>query len=121
MINFFENDYSIPVILGSGTCESNAAELITKCNNKKVHIFSEKLSVLKRVRYTFHKIPKGERLLINALSDFADSVHEYNTPILVYGTSFSDFVANNLLLLESKYITIPVDEVEKYFTKTPKE
>ncbi len=121
MINYFDNDYSIPVILGNGITELKAAKLIGKEQDKEIHIFADKLSFFKRVKYTFHKLPQSKRFLLPALSDFARSTHEYYTPILIYGTDYSDFVSESIDELESMYITIPAGEINKYFDTDPKE
>ena len=121
MINYFDNDYSIPVILGNGTDELKTANLIKKETSKEIHIFANKLSLIKRVKYTFHKLPQSKRLLLTAISDFAGSIHEYYTPILIYGASYADFISKNRDELESMYITIPADEIHKYFENKPKE
>ncbi len=121
MINYFENDYSIPVILGSNVAELNAANIIRKQSKKEIHVFAQKLSLINKARYSFHKLPQGNSLLPIALKDFANSIHEYYTPLLIYGNGFSDFIEENKTELESIYITIPATEIEKYFTNTLKE
>ena len=121
MINYFDNDYSIPVILGNGITELKAAKLISKETDKEIHVFADKLSPIKRLKYTFHKLPQSKRLLLTTISDFAGSIHEYYTPILIYGASYADFISKNRDELESMYITIPTEEIRKYFEINPKE
>ena len=121
MINYFENDYAVPVILGNGIEELNAASVISNRSNKEIYVFADKLSLLKRIKYTFHKLPKSNILTLTALMDFSASLHEYFTPILIYGKDFSEFIENNRSELESIYITVHANEIEKYFTNTQKE
>ena len=121
MINYFENDYSIPVILGNDTDELNAAAIISRHSDKEIHVFADKLSLFKRVRYSFHKLSHSNNFLKSALLDFAASIHEYYTPLLIYGKSFLNFIEQNKTEIESIYIAIPANEVEKYFTNTRKE
>ena len=121
MINYFENDYSIPVILGNIADALKAAQLIRRQGKKEIHIFSEKLSILERSRYTFHKIPRTNRFILASLLDFTNSIHEYFTPLLVYCDSFSDFIEENKAALETRYIIIHANEVKKHLTDKPEE
>lgn len=121
MINYFENDYSIPVILGNCADALKAAYLIRRKGKAEIHIFSEKISIFKRARYTFHKLPRTNRFILVSLFDFTNSIHEYFTPILVYCDSFSDFIEENKSALETRYIIIHAKEVEKHLTDKPEE
>lgn len=112
MINYFENDYSIPVLLGNGTDTLSAAELIRRQGKTEIHIFADRLSVFKRAKYSFHKLPRTNRFIIVSLLDFASSIHEYFTPILIYSDEFSLLIDENRHSLESKYIIIPADEIK---------
>ena len=121
MINYFENDYSIPVILGSDTDALIAADLIRRKGKTEIHLFADRLSILQRAKFSFHKLPRTNRFILLSLLDFANSIHEYFTPILIYCNTFSDFVEENRHTLESRYIVMHVSETEKLFKNNSKE
>ena len=121
MINYFENDYSVPIILGGNTDGFMAADVISRHSDKEIHVFSNHLSIFKKIRFTFHKVPRSLSLLPKSLLDFAGTIHEYYTPILIFSSEYSEFIEENRALLESFYIIIPASEIKQYFSETLKE
>ncbi len=118
-MNFFENEYALPVILG-GTKEAiSVANLLRGNTDASIHIFAQKLSFINRLIYNYHEITSvNDDILLIALNDFVDNIHEYYTPILIFcddeGKCFTEKYFD---ILEQRYIIISSTTTKNYFAQ----
>ncbi len=118
-MNFFENEYAVPVILGSGKSAISVATLLHRDTDLKVHIFASKLSLIDRMLFRFHRIlSESEDILLLSLNDFADTLQDYHTPMLIYcDDTGMAFVERNFDKLEQRYVIISAQAVQNSFLK----
>ncbi len=118
-MNFFENDYAVPVILGGGKEAISTADILRDNTDLKIHIFADRLSCINKLKYRFHKmIPSAEDILLLSLNDFADGMHEYYTPILIFTDARGQaFIEENFDSLEQRYVIISSNTAKNYFSE----
>ncbi len=118
-MNFFENEYTLPVILGGGKEAVSVANTLRGNTDLKIHIFAQKLGFIDKLIYKYHKLTsKDEDILLLTLNDFADSLNELYTPVLIYCDSEGlDFVEKNFALLEQRYVIISAQTTKNFFAK----
>ncbi len=114
-MNYFDNEYAVPIILGNCKETMKIAKILRKSTSLDIHIFARRLSPLKRFQYKFHKITSNEdSIVLLALIDFANNLHEYYTPILIYCSDHdNDFIGSHTLELENLFIIIKTQDIAK--------
>ncbi len=118
-MNFFDNDYALPVFLGADKNAILAADTIRRNTDLKIHFFSRKIPFFYKLIYKYHKIAlQNDDMLLLALNDFADDMSDYYTPILIFsddiGKAFTDKYSHEL---EQRYIIISSKTVQNCFLK----
>ncbi len=118
-MNFFENEYTLPVILGNSREAISVATLLHRDTDLTVHILASKLSFIDRLIFKFHKVyTDNEDILLLALNDLADGFHEYHTPVLIYCDDYGKaFVERHFEHLEQRYVLISSQSTKNFFLK----
>ncbi len=116
-MNFFENEYTIPVILGSSQEGLDLANIIRKKTHLEIHIFGYSLSFFRKLKYRFHKITSNKDITYLSLIKFAECIHEGYSPLLIYCDDMIDFVTQNFSDLESIFIIISAKTAKNFFTE----
>lgn len=115
-MNFFDNEYALPVILGDGSKAIEIANLIRKNTNLEIHIFSHKLSFLDKLKFKFHKLSSNqEDILLMKLSMLAECLHESFTPILIYCDDGLRFIEKHFDDLACMYVIISANTAKNFF------
>ena len=116
MVNYFENDYALPIILGSCKESIDVAKEIQRRTSLDVTVISHKLSFLNKIR--FQHLPltsKQEEIILLALTDYARDAREYSTPILIFCEEHdAEFIEKYRPELEHIYVIIPSREIKFY-------
>lgn len=113
---YHENDYLVPVLLGSEKKIKPFAAAILQHKRARPHLFGNGFSFLTRLRYNCHKIgPSKDIWKLAALCDFADMLDSYYTPALILCCDddkafYRDFCDK----IERRFVVI---EFEKYMQK----
>ena len=117
MVNYFENDMAIPIVLGSCKETIAAARIIQRHTEHKVIVLSKNLSIFNKMRFSHRSITaQSDEIYLLTLRDIAREAYEYSTPLLVYCPEHSrDFISKHANVLESMYVLIPANEIESYF------
>lgn len=116
MLNYFENDLAVPIILGSSKEAIQSASLIKRKTILPVTVLSEKLSAINKIRFSHKKLVSSrDDILLLTLEDIAEETPEFSNPILVYCFEENGFVSRNRSLLEKLYILISTKELKSYF------
>ncbi len=118
-MNFFENEYALPIILGNSKEAISMANLLHRETELKIHIFADKLSFIDRLLFRFHRIAYlNDDILLLSLSDFADSLQEYFMPVLIFCDSMGrSFVEKHFERLEQRYVIISSQSAKNFFLK----
>ncbi len=114
-MDFFENDYALPIILGNCKESIGLAKLIRKKLCREIHIFSNSISFIYKTVFRFHKIPSSrDEIAFFMLSDYAESLHEYYNPILIYCKEHhGEFISKYSNRLADRYILVSTDEIKR--------
>ena len=116
MLNYFENDLAVPIILGNSEDAIKSASLIKRKTILPVTVLSEKLSAFNKIRFIHKKLTSpSDSILLLTLEHIAEEIPEFSNPILIYGFKENGFVSRNRSLLEKLYILISTEELKSYF------
>ena len=118
-MNYFENDYALPVILGSSTEAISVATLLRRESDLKIHIFARKLSLINRLLFKYHKTTsENEDILLLSLIDFSDTVGEYYMPVLILcDETGKAFAEKYFSFLEQRYVIMSAQSTKNSFLK----
>ena len=98
-MNYFENDFALPIILGNSKEAIRAAKTLQKNTDLEIHIIAKNLSIIGRLRFYFHKLySSSDEMILITLEDLAKGFEEYDTPILIYSENeFGGFASGAML------------------------
>ena len=84
-MNYFENEYALPIILGSSKEAILTAKTLQKKTDLEIHVIAKRLSLLNRLRFYFHRLcSDSEDIILMTAEDIARGFDDYYTPILIY-------------------------------------
>ena len=117
-MNFFDNQYLLPVVLGNDDETLKVARILRK-RHFEVHIFSNELAFSHRIRLKYHNTRNTANWLLNIkLSDFIAILHESYTPILIYSQSYEkDFIKQYFSELEKRYVIMSAKTALNYLVE----
>lgn len=117
MVNYFENDQAIPIILGDCKETIAAASIIRKRTDLEVTVLAKRLSLLNKIRFTHRTLTSlKDSILLLTLKDIAERVSEYSTPLLIYCKEHNgELISKYISELEQLYVIIPAEEIKIYF------
>lgn len=112
-MNYLENDFLLPVIIGSDPNCTETAKRIYKSTKIKPHIFSDRFSWYQKLFFKCHKIFSfSHSVLCAELCSFPLRFEEYFTPILIICDERSEnFVKAYSETIESAYITVKAEDL----------
>ncbi len=110
-MDYLDNDFLIPVILGDGKDSSKAAKFVRDVTKIRPFIFSSEFSLLQRISFKCRKLPLSNRLYAEHLCNFAYKISTQYSLLLIYCESYRAFIENNSLDLESRYIAVSFEEI----------
>lgn len=117
-MNFFDNEYALPVVLGDGSKAIEIANLIRKNTNLEIHLFSHKVSLWNKLKFKTHKLSSDkEDISLLKLTVLAECLHESFTPILIYCDDELGFVEKHFDELESMYVIISANTAKNFLQK----
>ena len=117
-MNFFDNEYALPVVLGDGSKAIEIANLIHKNTNLEIHLFSHKVSLWNKLKFKTHKLSSDkEDISLLKLTVLAECLHESFTPILIYCDDELGFVEKHFDELESMYVIISANTAKNFLQK----
>ena len=116
MVNYFENDYALPIILGGCKESIDVAREIKSKTSLEVTVISHKLSFLNKIRFNHLKLTsKQEEIILLTLNDVARDALEYSTPLLIFCEDHdAEFIEKYRSELEQSYVMIPSREIKFY-------
>lgn len=114
-MNYFENDFALPIILGNSKEAIRAAKKLQKKTELEIHVLAKSLSLVGRLRFYFHKLySSSDEIVLITAEDLARGFEEYYTPILIYcEAEFGDLVKRHSDRIEATFITVVASDVEK--------
>lgn len=117
MVNYFENEHAIPIIIGDCKETISAASIIRKQTDLKVTVLSTRLSPLNKIRFAHRKLTSlNEDIILLTLKDIAERINEYSTPLLIYCTKHNtELISKYISELQQLYVIIPAQEIKVYF------
>ncbi len=112
-MNYLENDFLLPVIIGSDKNCTETAKKIYQSTKIKPHIFSDRFSWYQRLFFKCHKIFSFSHLVLCAeLSSFPSRFEEYFTPILIICDERAEKLVHACSeSIESIYITVKAEDL----------
>ena len=118
-MNYFENEFALPIILGNSKEAMRAAKTLQKKTELEIHVITKKLSLLNRLRFYFHKLcSDSDDIFLLTLEDIVRDFEEYYTPVLIYDENeYGDIIARNSHRIEAVFVVIKACDFEKYFAK----
>lgn len=121
-MNYFENEFALPIILGNSKEAIQVAKLLQKKTELEIHIIAEKLSLLNRLRFYFHKLcSDSDDIVLLTAEDIVKGFEEYYTPVLIYDEKkYGNFITKNSERIEASFIVMSACDFEKYFSKDEK-
>ena len=116
-MNYFENDFALPIILGNSKEAIRAAKTLQKNTDLEIHIIAKNLSIIGRLRFYFHKLySSSDEMVLITLEDLAKGFEEYYTPILIYSENeFGGFVQRHSERIDARFITVSASELKGCF------
>ena len=116
-MNYFENDFALPIILGNSKEAIRAARALQKNTDLEIHIIAKNLSLIGRLRFYFHKLySSSDEIVLLTVEDFVKGFEEYYTPILIYSEKeFGGFIQRNTERIDAVFITMSTSDVENCF------
>ncbi len=117
MVNYFENDQAIPIILGNCKEVTDAARIIRRNTNLEVTVLAKRLSFINRIRFRHRVLTSSkENIVLLTLKDIADQTSEYATPLLIYCDKHNgELISRHISELEERYVIILAQEINNYF------
>lgn len=114
-MNYFENDFALPIILGNSKETIKTAKMLQKKTELEIHVLAKSLSLVGRLRFYFHKLySSSDEIVLITAEDLVKDFDEYYTPILIYcEKEFGDLVERNSERIESTFIAVKASDVEK--------
>ena len=121
-MNYFENEFALPIILGNSKESIQVAKLLQKKTELEIHIIAKKLSLLNRLRFYFHKLcSDSDEIILMIAEDILKDSEEYYTPVLIYDKNeYGELIKRNAERVETSFIIMSVYDFEKHFTKEEK-
>lgn len=112
IMNYLENDYLIPVILGDGKAATVAAQYVFSKTGIRPYIFSVKPSFDQRLLFHGRSIPTGsEYATLTELCSFAEKNDSHGSLLLIYTRENKHFVCKYSDEVESRFVTVCADEL----------
>ena len=118
-MNYFENEFALPIILGNSKSALRAAKTLQKRTDLEIHIVGRGLSLLGRLRFYFHKLSSSsDEIVLLTIEDIVKGLDEYYLPILIYcEDDYGSFFAKNKERLESLFVTVNAKDIDNYFPR----
>ena len=111
-MNYLDNDYLIPVILGNDKEAIAAARLVFDKTGIRPYIFSSEFSLEQRLLYRCKKVSAQSQLaLILELCSFSQKHDAQGSPLLIYTDKNRQFVQDHSDDIESRYVTVSAQEL----------
>lgn len=105
IMNWFEHEYLVPVIIGNGKSERALAIDIRKKLGVVPCIFAERFGFGQRFSAICCRVkPMREHTLLTSLCDFAAELEEYKFPILIYSEDSAKFISAHSETLEARFV-----------------
>ena len=102
---YHNNNYLIPILIGSSPRKRALCREIIKVKNAKPHVFASRFTFYDRLFSKCHYYkPDQETWLLSSLLSYADNLDEYYTPALIIDDED-----------DVKFAERFADELEKYF------
>ena len=116
-MNYFENDFALPIILGNSKESIRAAKVLQKNTDLEIHVVAKNLSLIGRLRFYFHKLySSSDEIVLLTVEDLVKRFEEYYTPILIYSEKeFGGFIQRNTERIDAVFITVSASDVENCF------
>ena len=109
-MNYLDNDYLIPVILGGGRAATAAAQYVFNKTGIRPYIFSTDPSIDQRLLFHGRKIPTGsDYAMLSELCSFAEKKDPQGSLLLIYTKENKDFIYDYSDEIESRYITVSAE------------
>ena len=121
-MNYFENEFALPIILGNSKESIQVAKLLQKKTELEIHIIAKKLSLLNMLRFYFHKLcSDSDEIILMIAEDILKDSEEYYTPVLIYDKNeYGELIKRNAERVETSFIIMSVYDFKKHFTKEEK-
>lgn len=121
-MNYFENEFALPIILGNSKEAIRTAKLLQKKTDLEIHIIARKLSVLNKLRFYFHKLcSDSDEIILMIAEDILKDFEEYYTPIIIYDEKeYGEFITNNAERVEASFIIMKACDFENHFVQGTK-
>ncbi len=112
-MDFFENEYAVPVLCGRGGEAAKVLSRIIHTPAQKPHIFSDRFTIRQRLFAVCHRVPAfNSGILCAAICDFAENIDESNTPLFIlYNSETARFSMRYKEKLEGLFIIVDLMDV----------
>ena len=110
-MDYLDNDYLIPTILGGGKQASLAAAVIHERLRLRPYLFATRFSLYQRLFCKCRRIPEGELTALLRLCDLADGIAPEYSPLLIFTREYGDFVLKHSHEIESRYVAVAADVI----------
>ena len=107
-MDYLDNEYSVPVIIGEGNATDRVAVYIFKRMGIRPFIFASKFTLTQRIFCKCRKLPSSSHCILeDALLTLANTADGYYSPLLIYCTKKAEqFVKEHSQIIESAYICV---------------
>ena len=114
-MNYLDNEYSVPVIIGQGKTADRMAVYIFRRTGVRPFIFASKFTLTQHIFGKCRKLASSSNEIIaDALLTFASVADGYYTPLLIYCTQKAEqFIKEYSQSIESAYICVSHKELLK--------
>ncbi len=113
IMDFFENEYAVPVLCGGGVQAAKVLSRIIRTPAQKPHIFSDRFSIRQRLFAVCHRVSLCHPgIVCSAICDFAENIDESNTPLFIlYDGETAGFSMRYKEKLEGLFIIVDLTDV----------
>ncbi len=111
-MNILENQYIVPVLVGTGDETVRIAKMLRKKIGVKANIFAKKFALAHFISFNCHKVsPFGDEWVKEAILDFSRRFEEYYCPVFIVFDDYSRSIAARYADVGCAYLVINKDEL----------
>lgn len=115
-MNYLDNDYLIPVILGGGKDATRVARLVFDKTGIRPRVFAFEFSLEQKLLCKCSKFPtRGDFIMISELCAFAEKHDSEGSLLLIFTEENTRFIKDHSDEIESRFITVSAHELLQSF------
>jgi len=111
-MEYLNNDFLLPIILGDGKEASRAARFVYENTKIRPYIFSTRFTISQRLMFKCRKLQSlSDLAVVGDICKFACDNECQSSLLLIYSPNYRNLIQNYSFEIESRYIAIPTDEL----------